>query len=48
LSLFRNKLKSTQSFICMHPGHCKTDIGGKNAPKTPEQGAKAIYDTIML
>lgn len=32
----------------MSPGHCKTDMGGNNAPNSSESGAKAIYDCIFM
>jgi hypothetical protein len=45
---FRKYLKPTQSFVCMHPGWCKTDMGGALAPLAPEDGGKLIFDGIML
>ena len=30
----------------MSPGFCATDMGGPNAPRSPEEGAKLIYDHL--
>jgi len=32
----------------MHPGWCSTDMGGKNAFLTPEEGAFLIYECFWL
>lgn len=34
--------------ICLHPGHCQTDMGGKHAPITVEEGARRINVGIWL
>eukprot|EP01015_Nassula_variabilis_P018476 TRINITY_DN300_c0_g1_i2.p1 TRINITY_DN300_c0_g1~~TRINITY_DN300_c0_g1_i2.p1 ORF type:complete len:226 (+),score=44.65 TRINITY_DN300_c0_g1_i2:22-699(+) len=35
-------VKETQQAIAVHPGWCKSDMGGSNAPKSAEDGANAI------
>ena len=37
--VLRKKLKEGQSFVCMHPGWCSTDMGGSYAPVAPKTGA---------
>ena len=41
-------LKGDQQCFCMDPGWCRTDMGGSNADKSPEEGADtAIYLTNL-
>jgi NAD(P)-dependent dehydrogenase (short-subunit alcohol dehydrogenase family) len=38
--ILKKQLKDNQVVICMSPGHCQTDMGGKDrAPRTSMQGA---------
>jgi len=39
-------LKNTQTSIAMSPGHCKTDMGGMNAPRTSMDGALLIFNHL--
>lgn len=43
-----NELKEKNiSVIAIHPGWVKTDMGGNDAPVTPEESAKGIYNVLM-
>lgn len=33
--------------LTLHPGHVATDMGGKNAPVSPEQSARGLADVIL-
>ena len=39
-------VKPTQTVIPMHPGWCKTDMGGENAPLPSLEGATHIYNLV--
>ncbi len=45
---FRKYLKEGQTSISLHPGWCQTDMGGKSAPLTEEDGARRINKTIWM
>ena len=32
--------------IAMSPGHCRTDMGGENAPRSSMEGAELIFNHI--
>ena len=44
----RKKLQSNQSFVCMHPGWCSTDMGGSYAPVDPRIGAERMLKTCLM
>ena len=46
--VIRRKMKPGQVSIAMSPGHCVTDMGGKEALNSAESGANAIYECILM
>jgi len=46
--IFRKYLKEGQTSISLHPGWCQTDMGGKQAPLSEEEGARRINIGIWI
>ena len=32
----------------MHPGWCRTDMGGEKAPLSPEEGGRLLDETLWM